>query len=211
MAGEFQEIYAELRVQDGASYGQMVDWVDRALSLSPEAAHRRAERYRQAPSEVVVTPGSGRSGSPSPEPEPERERDPEYVYRAVSEDDLMDLEARGKILPKGEGHDRVAHVQGKSTAFLSGSLIIGDSRSGAAKFDSGFGIIKINVELLYGTGSDMVGHSALMATLRADNRTRDRDITNATNAKEVLISGGIDADAIEDYEGIPPEWEDVFN
>jgi hypothetical protein len=195
----FQEMFLEMQEQ-GYSAEELASFTDRILAMSSEEAHERAlaaSRNSRSFSGTITVHGAGSSSEDDSNDETSR-----LIWRSVDEEDLIDLQDVGQIVPKGDVLDPVLHVQGAETAYLSASL----TTRGASHFDSGLGRIGLDPELLEGTGSTILWHEDLLAILWADQRTPQTDLKNAIRHEEVLIEGGIDITAIEATEGIPEVW-----
>jgi hypothetical protein len=182
----FQEMFLEMQEQ-GYSAEELASFTDRILAMSSEEAHERAlaaSRNSRSFSGTITVHGAGSSSEDDSNDETSR-----LIWRSVDEEDLIDLQDVGQIVPKGDVLDPVLHVQGAETAFLSASL----TTRGASHFDSGLGMIGLDPELLEGTGSTILWHEDLLAILRADRRTTQTDLKNAIRHEEVLIEGGIES------------------
>jgi hypothetical protein len=93
-------------------------------------------------------------------------------------------------MPKGSVGTILDHIQGYATKFIS----VSKSQAGAALYDTGRGVIKIDLLAAIKTGSTIVPHEQLLQVARRYGRPID--VKNVLDAQEFLIKGGIDFSAI---------------
>jgi RHS repeat-associated protein len=113
------------------------------------------------------------------------------VFRALSAADREALDKGQALLPKGAGGSIADHVAGKPTGHISASL----TEEAARRFDSGNGIVAINIgEATRGSTNFIDHNNVLQAARRSGDLTVARD---AKRAEEVLFKGpeGIPASA----------------
>jgi hypothetical protein len=118
------------------------------------------------------------------------------VHRALSAEDRRSIALQAGIHPKGWGGSIAEHVTGRyDTGYISASL----AEEGAEFYESGSGIISIDVDMAISLGTGYVDHqNVLQAIRRGHSRTRARDLRNATRAKEVLFVGSVHQAALFD-------------
>jgi RHS repeat-associated protein len=113
------------------------------------------------------------------------------VYRQLNADDVLNLAAGRGLVPKGTQKDIAAHVDGQASANISASL----TPEATARFDTGHGLIEIDVRTAQAGGSHFIDHNNVMqAAQRSGSLTAVR---NAKRAEEVLFRHGIPYEAIK--------------
>jgi hypothetical protein len=111
-------------------------------------------------------------------------------FRAINELDDIAIAAGNRLMPKGSVGTILDHIQGYATKFIS----VSKSQAGAALYDTGRGVIKIDLLAAIKTGSTIVPHEQLLQVARRYGRPID--VKNVLDAQEFLIKGGIDFSAI---------------
>ena len=119
------------------------------------------------------------------------------VYRYMSLRDLADFNAGRAITSKGTGGTIVDHVIGYDTKYISASL----SKKGAAKYNSGHGLLEIDVDIAKKHGAKFIDHGNVMAPLSGKCSKKDRARLkqaqqDAKKAEEVLFISKIPFEAL---------------
>ena len=123
------------------------------------------------------------------------------VYRYMSLEDLADFNAGRAIASKGTGGTIAEHVIGqKNTQYISASL----SKKGAAKYNSGHGLLEIDVDVAKKHGAKFIDHGNVMQALEGEKKKcskKDRSRLqqaqqDAKKAEEVLFISKIPFEAL---------------
>ncbi|MBK9033456.1 MAG: hypothetical protein IPL61_19690 [Myxococcales bacterium] len=156
------------------------------MLMSSGGTYARWAKQKPAPA-----PSSGSGVIPRAQARGRRQAPSLYVYRYASADDRERLDAGEDLRPKGTSRDIASHVSGRPTSHISAGL----SRGAIEKFDSGNGLLRIDVNKAVEGGARYIDHgNVVQAVGRAGNPTVERYARDAT---EVLFRGLIPISAIE--------------
>lgn len=111
------------------------------------------------------------------------------VYRSLSVEDRLRYDAGLDLAPKGLGGCILSHVQGKNTKYLSAS----ETKAGTNRFNSGNGVVAINVSKATRLGSNFVDHNNVLQATKCDKKAH----SDAKRVNEVLFINGIPREAME--------------
>jgi RHS repeat-associated protein len=112
------------------------------------------------------------------------------VYRQLSDVDRENFDAGLDLQPRGEGGSIVQHVQGQPTRHISASETI----EATDIFDSGKGLVEIDVEEATKEGTRFIDHNNVMQAVTRHGTLTDR--RNARRSEEVLFRGPIPRSAM---------------
>ncbi|MDB4953968.1 MAG: insecticidal toxin complex protein, partial [Myxococcales bacterium] len=133
---------------------------------------------------VVRLPSAARSYDTDPSAQ--------YAFRQLSYEDRLAYNSGNALSPKSAGGTIADQVAGKPTKYVSASA----SAAGTERFDSGNGLVKIDVSKAISGGAGYVEHNNV---LQAVQRAFGRNIhfKNAQSAEEVMFKNGIPREALE--------------
>jgi RHS repeat-associated protein len=117
-------------------------------------------------------------------------KDKVYVYRQLNAEDRARFDSGSSLKPKGSGGSIAEHVAGADTGHISASL----TEDAAKRFESGNGLVKIDVEAAIAGDAKYIDHNnVLQGAKQSKNLTVLRD---ARRAEEVLFKGEIPHEAM---------------
>ena len=107
----------------------------------------------------------------------------QVVYRTLSTTDRAAVDAGKSLAPKGSGGTILDHVRGKPTGYISASETI----EGTARFNSGNGMVAIDVNKAMAGGAGFVPHGNVMQAAKH----LPKQGMKVGQAGEVLFDGSI--------------------
>ncbi|MBK9273433.1 MAG: RHS repeat-associated core domain-containing protein [Flavobacteriales bacterium] len=107
----------------------------------------------------------------------------QVVYRALSTTDRAAVDAGKSLVPKGTGGSVLDHVRGKPTGHISAS----ETLAGTARFNSGNGVVAINVNKAVAGGARFIPHGNVMQAVKH----LPKQGMKVGQASEVLFDGSI--------------------
>jgi RHS repeat-associated protein len=137
----------------------------------------------------------GFDGSPSDVVDPlglmARKNHGKKVYRQLSAEDRERFDRGEPIQPKGTGGRIADHIKGESTGHISASETAGATK----RFDSGNGLVEIDVAKAEAGGANFIDHNNVMQAARRSGDSKT--VRDAKRAEEVLFGAPIPADAMK--------------
>ncbi|MFC5474360.1 RHS repeat-associated core domain-containing protein [Paraherbaspirillum soli] len=119
-----------------------------------------------------------------------KKKDKEYVYRQLNAEDRDRFDSGLSLKPKGTGGSIADHVAGADTGHISASL----TEEATLRFESGNGMVKIDVEAAIAGGAKYVDHNNV---LQGAKQSKDLKVQrDARRAEEVLFKGEIPHEAM---------------
>ena len=106
-----------------------------------------------------------------------------YVYRELSAADRAALDAGEDLVAKGTGGTISDHVAGQPTKYVSA----GQTAEAVAKYSSGNGLVRIDVDAAVGAGAGYVAHRNVLQSVAGDLGRGSQAYKDAKDALEVLF------------------------
>jgi hypothetical protein len=106
-----------------------------------------------------------------------------YVYRELSAADRAALDAGEDLVAKSSGGTITDHVAGKPTKYVSA----GETAGAVAKYSSGNGLVRIDVDAAVGAGAGYVAHRNVLQSVARDLGKGSQAYNDAKDALEVLF------------------------
>lgn len=122
-----------------------------------------------------------------------RGEEAQYVYRELSYEDRLAFNSGEGLAPKTSGGSIADQVAGKPTQYISA----GETEEAVAKYSSGNGLVRIDVNRAVEAGSGFVPHRNVLEAVRRAFGRGNIAFENAASAREVLFRNGISNIAME--------------